>query len=65
MCAGAAIPAANLIVSPIVMLADSGGIKAAIRSAQPSLTAAQVDQQYTSGITVGIASGLVVTALWL
>jgi hypothetical protein len=61
MCAGAAITAVNLII----MLADIGGIKAAIRNAQPSLTAAQVSQQYTSAIMVGIFSGAVVIAVWL
>jgi hypothetical protein len=65
MCAGAAITAVNLIVSLIVMLADSAGMKAAIGKAQPGLTAAQASQQYRSAITFGIVSGLVVIALWL
>ena len=61
MCAGAAITAVNLIIP----LADIGGIKAAIRKANPSLTAAQVSQHYTSLITVVIVFLLAQIALWL
>jgi hypothetical protein len=65
MCAGAAWPAVNLVVLLTVLLADSGAAKAMLRKVNPGLTAAQVSQQYTSDITIGIVGGLVVIALWL
>jgi hypothetical protein len=65
MCAGAAISSVNLIISLVILLADTGGIKAAIGKAHPGFTAAQVSQQYTLLRTLGIASDLVVIALWL
>jgi hypothetical protein len=65
MCAGAAWPAVNLVVLLTVLLADSGAAMAALRKVNPGLTAAQVSQQYTSDITIGIVGGVVVIALWL
>jgi hypothetical protein len=64
MCAGAVIPAVNLIGS-LIGLADSGGVKAALGKEHPGLTAAQVSQLYPADITVAIVGGLAVTALWL
>ena len=61
MYAGAAVSTVSLIIS----LADIGGIKAAIRKARPSLTAAQVSQLNTFIISLAIVSGLIGIGLWL
>ena len=60
MYAGAAVSAVTLIIS----LALVPGIKAALRTAHPSLTAAQVSDVNTL-ITLAMVFGLVVIALWL
>jgi hypothetical protein len=60
MYAGAAVNTVTLIIS----LALIGDTKAALRKANPSLTAAQVSDLNTL-ITLAIVSGLVVIALWL
>jgi len=60
MYAGAAVNAVAVIIS----LALISGIKAALRKANPGLTAAQVGDLNTL-ITLAIAVGLVVIALWL
>ena len=60
MYAGAAVNAVTVIIS----LALIGGIKAALRKANPGLTAAQVSD-LDRLITLAIVSGLVVIALWL
>jgi len=65
MYAGAAVTAVNLIISLTYILADPGGLKAALRKEHPSLTAAQVSHQHTLLILGGIVTGVVVIALWL
>jgi hypothetical protein len=60
MYVGAAVNTVTLIIS----LALIGDIKAALRKANPSLTAAQVSD-LNALITLAIVSGLVVIALWL
>jgi hypothetical protein len=65
MCAGAAWPAASLIILLTVLLTDGGAAMAALRKENPGLTAAQVSQQHTSYITIVIVGGVVVIALWL
>ena len=59
------VTAVNLIISLTYILADPGGLKAALRKEHPALTAAQVSHQYTLLILGGIAMGVVVIALWL
>jgi hypothetical protein len=56
--------AAVLTVALIISVTLIGGTKAALRKANPGLTAAQV-RDLTTLITLAIISGLVVIALWL
>ncbi|HEY5016142.1 MAG TPA: hypothetical protein VIJ82_10070 [Streptosporangiaceae bacterium] len=60
MYAGATVNTVTLIIS----LSLIGGIKAALRKANPSLTAPQLSDLNTL-ITLAIVSGLVIIALWL
>jgi hypothetical protein len=61
MYVGAAVSTVSLIIS----LADVGGLKAAIKKAQPSWTPAQVNQYDRLLIIVSIVSGVIGIALWL
>jgi hypothetical protein len=61
MYVGAAVSTVSLIIS----LADVGGLKAAIKKAQPSWTPAQVNQYDRFFIIVSIVSGVIGIALWL
>jgi hypothetical protein len=57
--------AAISVVSLIVSLATAGGLKSAIRKAQPKLTPAQVNNTATFLIATTVIFGLLGTALWL
>jgi hypothetical protein len=57
--------AAVSVVSLIVSLATAGGLKSAIRKAQPKLTPAQVNNTATFLITATVISGLLGAGLWL
>jgi hypothetical protein len=57
--------AAVSIVSLIISLATAGGLKSAIRKAQPKLTPAQVNNTATFLITATVISALLGGALWL
>jgi hypothetical protein len=66
MGAGAAITAVNLIISLTIVLARRAGIEAEIKAGwQPSPTAAQVSQLYTSAVTAGVVSCVALVAVWL
>jgi hypothetical protein len=57
--------AAVSIVSLIISLATAGGLKSAIRKAQPKLTPTQVNNTATAIITAAVIFGLLGAALWL
>jgi hypothetical protein len=59
------VGAAVSTVSLVVTLADVGGLKAAIKKAKPSWTAAQINQYDRFIISVAIVSGVIGIALWL
>ena len=61
MYVGAAVSTVSLVIS----LVNISGTKDAIRKAQPSLTAAQVNQLNTFIIALAVVSGVVGVALWL
>ena len=61
MYVGAAVSTVGLLIT----LADIGGLKAAIKKAQPSWTPAQVNQYDRFFIIVSIVSGVIGIALWL
>ncbi|MGE5291673.1 MAG: hypothetical protein ACM3ML_31625 [Micromonosporaceae bacterium] len=59
------VGAAVSIVSLIIGLATAGGLKSAIRKAQPHLTTAQVNNTATSIIAATVITGLLGAGLWL
>ena len=61
MYGGAAVSFAGLVIG----LATAGGLKSAIRKAQPTLTAAQVDNSARFIVAAAVISGLIGAALWL
>ena len=61
MYGGAAVSFAGLVIG----LATASGLKSAIRKAQPTLTAAQVDNSARFIVAAAVISGLIGAALWL
>jgi hypothetical protein len=61
MYAGAAVSIAGLVIG----LATAGGLKSAIRKAQPKLTAVQVNNTAHFILVAAVISGLIGAALWL
>jgi hypothetical protein len=59
------VGAAVSTVSLVITLADIGGLKAAIKKAQPRWTPAQVNQYDRFFIIVSLVSGVIGIALWL
>ena len=61
MYAGAAVSFAGLVIG----LATAGGLKSAVRKAQPTMTAAQVNNSAKFIVAAAVISGLIGAALWL